>query len=107
MPLALTLSFLTIGDEESRPSRPAPVKTASRAELNLRDLKVGEQIRAAERQVARLEAGCRRNGAGVTGADLRSRLAEQRAVLDRLRTQEARIQAEKRERTSSKRLDVF
>ncbi|KAF0302458.1 Zinc finger CCCH-type with G patch domain-containing protein [Amphibalanus amphitrite] len=93
--------------EGDRPPRPAPVKSASRAELNLRDLKVGEQIRAAERQVARLEAGCRRNSAGATGADLRSRLADQKAHLGRLRAQEASIHAEKRERTTSKRLDVF
>ncbi|XP_043244711.1 zinc finger CCCH-type with G patch domain-containing protein-like isoform X1 [Amphibalanus amphitrite] len=93
--------------EDDRPPRPAPVKSASRAELNLRDLKVGEQIRAAERQVARLEAGCRRNSAGATGADLRSRLADQKAHLGRLRAQEASIHAEKRERTTSKRLDVF
>ena len=83
------------------------MKTASRADLNLRDLRVGEEIRTAERQVARLEAGCRRNGASAAGAGLRSRLAEQKALLERLRAQEARIQAEKRDRTTSKRLDVF
>ncbi|XP_037079426.1 zinc finger CCCH-type with G patch domain-containing protein-like [Pollicipes pollicipes] len=95
-------------DHGSEPAaEDGPVRSASRAELNLRDLRVGEQIRDVERHIARLEAGWRRNAGGALGADLRARLDGQRQRLAGLRSTERSIQAEKRQRTGSKRLDVF
>lgn len=86
------------------------LKKLSGEKLSVQSVKLGESIRQVERELADLARSLQRQsgrGDTTTASQIRSRMADRQAELDRLRASEKSITDEQKQRKSSSKLTIF
>ena len=88
----------------------ADVSHLSREKLNVQSLQIGEGIRRAEQEIAKMKESLRRQnerGDSASASQIQSRLNDKEKELDRLRRTDRTISNEQKQRKSSTKLTIF